>query len=1301
MIAITKKHKSKRILSFILSMILVLSTALGAAGTVVLADEATTNEKDVTLNKTAKLVDGKENTWDVTLSLTGEEPDITETEVVFVIDVTNNKFKDAAKIAAEALLTNDYTKVDLVTYGDSVEKKGQFRDLDSLKNAIDGIKFNSNEKQFVQAGLLEAKEYLDSSTASKKNIILFSDGNATRSYKISTVSIDIDDYCDSFLFWKHSGWKEKDYDDSWFKDDYHINAKNNYEISSLDYSNPFDYNDKNSFVDLDAASKTCRHGETYKKTVHIDNAIAKATKYVATQVKNAGYDIYNVRCESNYEADDLLGKDNIKSSVRYKSNDYFNTFAEALAGSKKEITNATVTEVVSENFNLVNASNLTDSNGNPVTYDEATNKLTWSVDTVSSKPATLTYRVEVKNDKLATLDKNTDYSISKTSSISYTNKNGATINDGFPEATVNVSKRSIKLNFNEVDENGNVIATKKASEYVSGDNSRSSEYSLLTYAKTYVVKADDFTSDNYVLKSIDYNGHNYTDTDKVSVVLTADNSEQEVTFNYYKKEMSKVTVNYYENSYSKDATPKYTETIDLPVGSNVTLTAEQMSMHKPDGYVTPAAVDSSSSTVVTLKDYETVVNVVYTKDSFPYTINYYKDEISEANLIGSDSKEAVEFGSEIKAKDVDVTLHKPDGYEDGAVQSTDLIITSDADKNVINVLYSTKSKIGYEVRYYHDSVDDSNLIDTYVNEDAVFETTIDFDVDLKKGEGYKSGVIQSNSATTVTSDRDNNIVYVVYEKDSFPYTINYYKKSASDEEVELGTVTGSAVFESTIDVDVNAKKPTEGYKEGVIVEGTTTAKAGENVIKVVYEKDSFPYTINYYKKSASDEEVELGTVTGSAVFESTIDVDVNAKKPTEGYKEGVIVEGTTTAKAGENVIKVVYEKDSFPYTINYYKKSASDEEVELGTVTGSAVFESTIDVDVNAKKPTEGYKEGVIVEGTTTAKAEGNVIKVVYDRDTFGYTVNYYKDSVSEDNKLETDPASHEALYDTVIKSEDVDLTMFKPDGYEAGVIETGNFTITANEANNVINVVYKTKSDVDYTIEYYKQVYNEDTDTITEKNIGTSVTGTAKFETPIEYIQSDGATRFATTGETDKLTIDLGAYLEAGYKSEVLVTGPEGDKLGLEDNTIKIVYQLEKYTITTEYYFDDEIDDSMTTTTEQYFATTINELTPDAVEGYELATVEYPESDTLSGDVTIKVNYKKLVVPEVAADEDTVLAPAADTVVAPVAEVAADEEIVEEVAADEAQTGDTNNMFIYFMAIMLSAGCLVVTGNKYFKKED
>ncbi|SDM53374.1 vWA domain-containing protein [Lachnospira pectinoschiza] len=1161
MIGITKKHKSKRILSFILSMILVLSTALGAAGTVVLADEATTNEKDVTLNKTAKLVDGKENTWDVTLSLTGEEPDITETEVVFVIDVTKNakeyikSIKQAAKTAAESLLTNEYTVVDVVTYSDSKELEPTVKceNLNELNAAIDNIQFKNIKGKFMQAGVHEAKEILDQSAADNKAIVLFSDRKPTYGYEIASIKINLDKY------YKNKKFIEKKH--SYFSRGFSrfIEADQDYEITAMNYEKRVgkgDTSELEAYRPLDSNYNKTSSGVMYNKDIFIKNVLIKAMEYESSQITKSGYLLYSIgSTDSNNEAVKALG-DNVTKEIKANdTSEITNTFV-ALAGSKKEITNATVTEVVSDNFNLVNASNLTDSNGNPVIYDEATNTLTWSVDTVSSKPATLTYRVEVKNDKLATLDKNTDYSISKTSSISYTNKNGATINDGFPEATVNVSKRSIKLNFNVVDENGNVITTKKASEYVSGDNSRSSEYSLLTYAKTYVVKADDFTSDNYVLKSIDYNGHNYTDTDKVSVVLTADNSEQEVTFNYYKKEMSKVTVNYYENSYSKDATPINTETIDLPVGSNVTLTAEQMSMHKPDGYVTPAAVDSSSSTVVTLEDYETVVNVVYTKDSFPYTIKYYKDDLldDKDHYLGSDPKDAVEFETVIKAEDVDVTLYKPDGYEDGAVQSTDLKITSDADKNVINVLYSTKAKIGYEVRYYHDSVDDSNYIDKYVNEEAVFETTIDFDVDLHKGEGYKSGVIQSNSATTVTSDRDNNIVYVVYEKDSFPYTINYYKKSASDEEVELGTVTGSAVFESTIDVDVNAKKPTEGYKEGVIVEGNTTVKAGENVIKVVY------------------------------------------------------------------------------------------------------------------------------------------------DRDTFGYTVNYYKDSVSEDNKLDTDPASHEALYDTVIKSEDVDLTMFKPDGYEAGVIETGNFTITANEANNVINVVYKTKSDVDYTIEYYKQVYNEDTDTITEEMIGEPVKSTAKFETPIEYIQSDGATRFATTGETDKLTIDLGAYLEAGYKSEVLVTGPEGDKLGLEDNTIKIVYQLEKYTITTEYYFDDEIDDSMTTTTEQYFATTINELTPAAVEGYELATVEYPGSDTLSGDVTIKVNYKKLVVPEVAADEDTVVAPVADTVVAPIAEVAADEDSV---SGEITGTSDSNANVIYSIALMLLAGCVAVVSFKKSSKEE
>ncbi len=181
---------------------------------------------------------------------------------------------------------------------------------------------------------------------------------------------------------------------------------------------------------------------------------------------------------------------------------------------------------------------------------------------------------------------------------------------------------------------------------------------------------------------------------------------------------------------------------------------------------------------------------------------------------------------------------------------------------------------------------------------------------------------------------------------------------------------------------------------------------------------------------------------------------------------------------------------------------------------------------------------------------------------------------------------------------------------------------------------------------------------------IGTPVTGTAKFETPIEYIQSNGATRFATTGETDKLTVDIGVYLETGYKTEVLVTGPEGDKLGLEGNIIKIVYQIEKYTITTEYYFDDEIDDSKTTTTDQYYDTTTVEVTPEAIADYEVDRIEYPDSDTLTDDVTIKVYYKRIVEPEIAADE----------------------EIVEEVAADITQTGDTNNMIIYFIAIMLSS---------------
>ena len=799
----------------------------------------------------------------------------------------------------------------------------------------------------------------------------------------------------------------------------------------------------------------------------------------------------------------------------------------------------------------------------------------------------------------------------------------------------------------------------------------------------------------------------------------------------YTKDSFKYTVKYYKDEVIDDDA-HYLDSVEgdeVEFGTVIDNNTVSLTAYKPDGY--KDGVITTEELTITADEENNVIKVLYTKDSFDYVIKYYVDEIKddEDHYLGVSDTRSAEFGSEIaELSDDDLNAKKPEpaaGYQDGTTNNLPLVITTDATANVIKVLY-LREVIGYDILYYVDEVS-GDPIET-VSVDASFGDAIDVADALnayKPEAGYNDGEIQPGSATEVSEVRENNKVIILYKRDSFAYTVKYYKDELLDDDDHyLGAIDGDKVeFGTVIDnntVSLTAYKP-DGYKDGVITteELTITADEENNVIKVLYTKDSFDYVIKYYVDEIKDDEDHyLGVSdTRSAEFGSEIaelsDDDLNAKKPepAAGYQDGTTnnLPLVITTDATANVIKVLYLREVIGYDILYYVDEVSGDPIE--TVSVDASFGDAIDVAdaLNAYKPEAGYNDGEIQPGSATEVSEvreNNKVIILYKRDSFAYTVKYYKDEIDEDDNNLLGSEAHDAVeFETVINAEDVDVTLYKPEGYEDGIVVSGDLTITANEEENVINVVYTTKSNVPYTIEYYKQVYDEATDTITEEMIGDPFEGTAKFETPIEYIESNGATRFATLDGTEKITVDIGLYLENGYKKEVLVTGPEGDKLGLKDNLIKIVYQIDKHTITTEYYFDDEIDDSKTTTTEQYNDTTINEVTPEELAGYEVDRIEYPDSDKLTEDVIIKVYYKKIVVPpptpepetEVAADEDEVLPPAPE----PVPEVAADEEIVEEVAAEEAQTGDTNNMFIYFMAIMLSAGCLVITGNKYFKKED
>jgi hypothetical protein len=371
-----------------------------------------------------------------------------------------------------------------------------------------------------------------------------------------------------------------------------------------------------------------------------------------------------------------------------------------------------------------------------------------------------------------------------------------------------------------------------------------------------------------------------------------------------------------------------------------------------------------------------------------------------------------------------------------------------------------------------------------------------------------------------------------------------------------------------------------------------------------------------------------------------------------------------------------------------------------------------------------GLKSTVVSENL-----EDNVVIVLYEKDNFKYTVNYFLIDNEEAFLTVEDNAEFESDIPYVTKASDLgDDYKETLEGYEAeGVVEIdaeGKGKVTYNPDKNIVNVTFDL-ADVEYTINYFKQVLNTETKEVEVESIET-LTGMAMNKATVNYETVDNVI-LRRSARVTSINVDVDKNMpEKGYTNEVLVEGP--DKLGAnkDDNEINITYQLGKYDVTVEYYFDNVLDEELTETNPEYFGVEVNSYEDKIKEGYEFSSVEglgLVVSDNVEDNV-IKVYYTIKEVPtekptnpepttEVAADEDEVTKPAptedigeiaADEDFVDIGEVAADEDLVDvgEVAADTTQTGDNNRTrMIYFMAIMLFAGALVVITSKKSSKED
>ncbi|WP_026664725.1 InlB B-repeat-containing protein [Butyrivibrio sp. FC2001] len=174
---------------------------------------------------------------------------------------------------------------------------------------------------------------------------------------------------------------------------------------------------------------------------------------------------------------------------------------------------------------------------------------------------------------------------------------------------------------------------------------------------------------------------------------------------------------------------------------------------------------------------------VWKKKTTQYIINYYKDKVTSDNLVGtSDPVTNIEVGTEI-------TL---------------------TDKDVLNK-FKTDEALGESATYF---------------EDGVQQEPVPYILKVEKDD-YK------------------NIIDVLYVRKSTSYTIEYYKGKELSTATHIGDEESSGNAGTTIeesDIDLDAKKPINGYKSGEWKEPTIDGAnklvldvdTSKNVIKVLY-----------------------------------------------------------------------------------------------------------------------------------------------------------------------------------------------------------------------------------------------------------------------------------------------------------------------------------------------------------------------------------------------------------------------------------------------------------------------------------
>lgn len=574
----------KRTLAALLTVVLTLAL-LGEA---VFADNSEQpvwpEEGAIQLSKSAAAVEGKENTWEVTLGIQGKNYKTTS-DVVLVIDNSNSmhpsktskedrmtKTKAAANAFVDTLLTEDSTtRIALVVYNLTETHTGfyTYENKAALKSKINAIEQdNDNGGTFTQLGLHTARTLLNSaeSTGQNKSIVLLSDGEPTKAYEFVAVNATYTN-CQSshgLVFNRnHSGGQFKA---DTFLPDYNLTLGDG-------GTNDFGTYSHNAI----ASSVTCNKGVSrdidcnyYKDSsdnwVYTTNVVKTdlgvPTMWEAEQATAEGTTVYTVAFQAGTDGERVLkacatdptkGYFVIGSSTNIETalKDAFTSIAGSIsiaarAGSVADTMGDKVQLVIKETAPIITTDENVYNNGDAdiyisqgtASYDSSTRAIHWTVGNVSEqdKPV-MKYRVTIKSD----CNPSTGETLltNESATFSYIDYLGRDAEAEFPKPEVTVGGGKLLLHWYQVNEQGQPVNAQgtvvespalahqvRPAEYHSVNGSTGLRYNV-----PYTVAHGDFDGYTYYGSYI-LNDSSLTEGDSATVTLTAANSNQDLWFAY-------------------------------------------------------------------------------------------------------------------------------------------------------------------------------------------------------------------------------------------------------------------------------------------------------------------------------------------------------------------------------------------------------------------------------------------------------------------------------------------------------------------------------------------------------------------------------------------------------------------------------------------------------------------------------------------------------------------------------------------------------------------------------------------------